>query len=65
MYHYINLCDPVYVILSWQLYLLDKNECLDRSACGNGVCHNLVGSFECKCDKGYEPGDNMKCEGKT
>ena len=40
----------------------DINECAlnagadeDETLCSNGACENLVGSFRCVCDPGYEP----------
>ena len=47
-------------------YVSDDNECeSELNLCTNGRCNNLEGSFECKCDPGYElspTGD--ECNGK-
>ncbi|XP_070620461.1 latent-transforming growth factor beta-binding protein 4 isoform X4 [Erythrolamprus reginae] len=33
----------------------DVDECQNSSTCGvHAVCHNLLGSFQCICDQGYE-----------
>lgn len=33
--------------------------------CGNGTCTNVLGSFECNCEEGFEPGPMMTCEGEN
>ena len=54
--HYMIVCS----------YVSDDNECeSELNLCTNGRCNNLEGSFECKCDPGYElspTGD--ECNGK-
>lgn len=41
----------------------DTDECSIGNPCGNGTCSNVVGSFECSCHEGFEPGPMMNCEG--
>ncbi|XP_063168220.1 latent-transforming growth factor beta-binding protein 4 [Candoia aspera] len=34
---------------------IDVDECQNSSVCGaHAICHNLLGSFQCICDQGYE-----------
>uniref|UniRef100_A0A8C4YKD8 Latent transforming growth factor beta binding protein 4 n=1 Tax=Gopherus evgoodei TaxID=1825980 RepID=A0A8C4YKD8_9SAUR len=34
---------------------VDVDECANRTLCGDhAMCHNLPGSFHCRCDQGYE-----------
>ncbi|XP_030044698.1 latent-transforming growth factor beta-binding protein 4 [Microcaecilia unicolor] len=34
---------------------IDINECLNSSICGeHAMCQNLIGSYQCLCDQGYE-----------
>lgn len=42
----------------------DTDECSIGNPCGNGTCTNVIGSFECNCNEGFEPGPMMNCEGK-
>ncbi|KAI4332646.1 hypothetical protein L6164_017538 [Bauhinia variegata] len=33
----------------------DKDECVETKPCSpNGICNNLIGSYECSCPDGYE-----------
>lgn len=43
----------------------DVDECAVGNPCGNGSCANVMGSFECNCEEGFEPGPMMICEGET
>lgn len=43
----------------------DTDECSIGNPCGNGTCTNVIGSFECNCNEGFEPGPMMNCEGKS
>ena len=44
---------------------LDEDECLTAGVCGNGICSNTEGSYQCKCPKGYAPGRySPRCVGK-
>lgn len=37
------------------LFILDVDECIFfRDICGNGVCRNREGFYECICQEGYE-----------
>ena len=46
------------------IFILDKNECLDKSAkCNvNALCTNTLGSYRCRCKNGYT-GDGETCQG--
>ena len=47
--------------------ILDIDEC-DKypGLCPHGTCQNLVGSWMCKCDTGFDATNaNQKCEGKS
>lgn len=46
-------------------FYADVDECEVGNLCGNGTCTNVMGSFECNCEEGFEPGPMMTCEGKT
>ena len=44
----------------------DINECQVGSDLCNQVCTNIVGSYLCSCNSGYELTDeNVNCTGKT
>lgn len=45
------------------LLCTDTDECSIGNPCGNGTCTNVIGSFECNCHEGFEPGPMMNCEG--
>lgn len=34
---------------------LDVNECVFKELCTFGKCVNLMGTFRCDCDSGYQP----------
>lgn len=36
------------------VFLTDVDECTDADACGEARCKNLLGSYSCLCDEGYE-----------
>lgn len=49
------------------LQILDIDECADedQNDCDpNAKCSNIVGSYNCRCLKGYE-GDGRDCTGKS
>ncbi|XP_068106906.1 latent-transforming growth factor beta-binding protein 4 isoform X5 [Hyperolius riggenbachi] len=53
-YKCISDCETGYQ-LSLTGDCVDLNECLNKTVCGeHAVCLNLVGSFQCLCDRGYE-----------
>ena len=59
---FIKLKPPQFVSLSYSFS--DTDECSIGNPCGNGTCTNVIGSFECNCNEGFEPGPMMNCEGK-
>ncbi|XP_066507588.1 EGF-containing fibulin-like extracellular matrix protein 1 isoform X2 [Hoplias malabaricus] len=53
-------CSPGY-ILDEQNYCRDVNECQVSQPCEH-QCHNLIGSFICQCNRGYELApDTVSC----
>ena len=43
-------------------FFQDIDECLAENVCHNAAtCHNLEGSYYCKCDEGYV-GDGFHCK---
>ena len=48
------------------LCLLDIDECSRTSGiCSNGLCENMMGTYQCVCNDGYQPtGQKSHCEGK-
>ena len=52
---------------SWKFsHILDINECSQTSGiCSNGVCENMMGTYQCMCDDGYQQQAHKgHCEGK-
>ena len=48
------------------VYVSDDNECISRPGiCGNGTCTNVIGSFQCSCNAGFEPGIDNICQGNN
>ena len=45
------------------LFGVDTDECLADGVCGEGVCINVDGGFECQCADGYAAGVDGTCEG--
>lgn len=47
--------------------ILDIDECSRTSGiCSNGVCENMMGTYQCVCDDGYQQtGLKLHCEGKA
>ena len=43
----------------------DVNECADDNGGCEQMCHNILGSYECTCEMGYELNeDGRSCDGK-
>ncbi|XP_069500617.1 latent-transforming growth factor beta-binding protein 4 isoform X2 [Ambystoma mexicanum] len=61
-YKCVTNCDPGYQ-LTPAGECTDINECQNRTTCGeHAMCQNLVGSFQCLCDQGYEGArDGRQC----
>ncbi|OPL20159.1 fibrillin-2-like, partial [Mytilus galloprovincialis] len=39
------------------------DECVSRPGiCGNGTCTNVIGSFRCSCNAGFEQGIDNTCQ---
>lgn len=58
----------IFVNSKYELFSADIDECnIMHGVCGErGECHNVAGSFECKCSEGYESHPIMKvCMGKS
>lgn len=54
-----------YLIFVIHVYLTDDDECVSRPGiCGNGTCTNVIGSFRCSCNAGFEQGIDNTCQGK-
>lgn len=44
------------------MIFIDRNECVDSvGICGNGICRNRIGGFECLCGLGFELGVDNIC----
>ena len=56
--------DPYYIhICKTPAFVPDVNECDVQSPCQHH-CYNLIGSFLCQCDQGYELAQDMvTCQG--
>uniref|UniRef100_A0A8B9JAT2 CD93 molecule n=1 Tax=Astyanax mexicanus TaxID=7994 RepID=A0A8B9JAT2_ASTMX len=53
-------CHKGYQLAQDEVDCIDVNEC-EESVCGVHACHNLPGSYECACDKGFEKGAGGAC----
>ena len=54
------------MMMTFYVCYLDEDECLISGVCGNGVCSNTEGSYQCTCPKGYAPGRySPRCVGKN
>ena len=60
------LCRVYILIITIVYLLLDTDECYsgDNDCDDSATCHNLIGSYNCSCKKGYS-GDGFKCQGTT
>ena len=47
-------------------FYVDINECEDRFSGGcDQICNNMIGSFDCSCNTGFELGsDGFQCLGE-
>lgn len=59
--NFLKLCQLCFQL---PLLIVDIDECAVGTPCGNGTCKNIIGSFECTCEEGFEPGPMVTCEGK-
>lgn len=50
--------------MNWLIFS-DIDECSRTSGiCSNGVCENMMGTYQCVCDDGYQHGAiKSHCEG--
>lgn len=60
-------CPPGHELSSDQRYCKDIDECSRTSGiCSNGVCENMMGTYQCMCNDGYQQtGQKSHCEGGT
>ncbi|KAI1893358.1 hypothetical protein AGOR_G00122900 [Albula goreensis] len=57
-YHCITICEPGYTVTSTG-ECMDNNECANETICGeHAYCQNLIGTYQCMCDQGYESTSN-------
>ncbi|XP_066540517.1 latent-transforming growth factor beta-binding protein 4 isoform X2 [Hoplias malabaricus] len=61
-FHCLIHCQPGYSITSTG-ECVDINECANDTVCGvHAFCQNLIGTYQCICDQGYESiGDGRSC----
>ena len=46
------------------LYITDVDECLDDNGGCEQVCRNTPGSYQCRCNAGYQLVDDLNCTGE-
>ncbi|MGH0129973.1 UNVERIFIED_CONTAM: hypothetical protein FKN15_025834 [Acipenser sinensis] len=57
-FHCITSCEPGHRATA-SGDCVDINECANDTVCGDhAFCQNLIGSYQCLCDQGYEAGQN-------
>ncbi|XP_041090511.1 latent-transforming growth factor beta-binding protein 4-like isoform X3 [Polyodon spathula] len=57
-FHCITSCEPGHRVTA-SGDCVDINECANNTVCGDhAFCQNLIGSYQCLCDQGYEAGRN-------
>ena len=58
-------CPPGHELAPNQRYCKDIDECSqDSGICSNGVCENMMGTYQCMCNDGYQQtGQKSHCEG--
>ncbi|MGH0151915.1 UNVERIFIED_CONTAM: hypothetical protein FKN15_020722 [Acipenser sinensis] len=57
-FHCITSCEPGHRATA-SGDCVDINECVNDTVCGDhAFCQNLIGSYQCLCDQGYEAGRN-------
>ncbi|KAK6487718.1 latent-transforming growth factor beta-binding protein 4-like isoform X1 [Huso huso] len=57
-FHCITSCEPGHRATA-SGDCVDINECANDTVCGDhAFCQNLIGSYQCLCDQGYEAGRN-------
>ncbi|XP_051512932.1 latent-transforming growth factor beta-binding protein 4-like isoform X3 [Myxocyprinus asiaticus] len=61
-FHCVASCEPGYHITATG-ECVDINECANETVCGpHTFCQNLIGTYQCICDQGYEStGDGQAC----
>ncbi|KAJ7990338.1 hypothetical protein DPEC_G00299260 [Dallia pectoralis] len=61
-YRCFTSCEPGYRVTRTG-ECVDINECANETVCGeNAYCQNLIGTFQCMCDRGYTAtGDGKAC----
>uniref|UniRef100_W5NB98 Latent-transforming growth factor beta-binding protein 1 n=1 Tax=Lepisosteus oculatus TaxID=7918 RepID=W5NB98_LEPOC len=61
-FHCITICEPGYRVTA-SGDCVDINECANNTICGeHAFCQNLMGSYQCMCDPGYETAeDGRRC----
>ena len=64
---WINLKHVYFFILILSIQTIDIDECdagTDSCDTASSTCVNLIGSYNCTCNAGYEEAGNLTCSGK-